>query len=254
VVSKNTKVLKKINGSAWSKPMASLPKKKKKKSTSKLPKWEVVKLVAKTTLIATLVAGTIGFVLGRKTISPHFFIERTPYAVKLPKFQVAKYDPKQVLGLAALIARKNNISPKLLQGIVLQESLAGKLPHYDVSGQQFGLGPDKRYYGLAQIKLVAAWQVLNRYPYLLKKFHFQTVTDEEVIAKLIYNPVFNLTVAAKYIKILKTMGYHSFKALATAYNLGPGGAQNVNPNNDPYAQGVLHKVDNLRDSYARISE
>jgi len=126
--------------------------------------------------------------------------------------------------------------PQLLQGIILQESDAGELPGYKVGDQSSP--PNRRSYGLGQIKLQTAKAVLTRYPDLWTKYQFQTHTDEEIIAKLIENNGFNIAVASKYCLMLNGYGYHSAKAIAVAYNKGPGGASGVDLAVDPYAAGV----------------
>lgn len=153
---------------------------------------------------------------------------------------------RQVLSLAAEIARNHGTNPQLLQGILLQESHAGDLRSYKVAGQEFGLRTNERYYGVAQIKLMTARHVLSEYPSLRKQFQFQTNTDEELLAKLIENDEFNITVASRYLSILKTLGYSSLSELAVAYNRGPTGAKGVDASSHAYSVGVTTKLKQMK--------
>lgn len=152
------------------------------------------------------------------------------------------------LAMAFEIAKKDGHAyPQLLQGIILQESRAGDMEKFRVAGQEFGLGPNQRYYGVGQIKLSAARDVLVRYPEMWNEFDFQTSTDEEVIAKLIENDEFNISVASKYLLILREYGYTTPQQLAIAYNRGPGGARNAGPSTD-YSRGVMKHIRNVEEA------
>lgn len=134
----------------------------------------------------------------------------------------------EILTLAYHIAKKDgHADPAIVQGIIMQETLAGEYPRYAVAGQEFGLKPFLRYYGLGQIKLAAAKDVLKQYPQMYREYSFHTQTDDEILAKLIENDRFNIAVTSKYILILKRYGYTTNAQLATAYNMGPGGAKGV---------------------------
>jgi hypothetical protein len=149
----------------------------------------------------------------------------------------------ELLGLAYDIAKRDGHKyPQLLQGIILQESQAGEHESYKVAGQEYGLKTNQRYYGVAQIKLDAAKDVLNRYPQLREQFSLQTGADEEVIAKLIENDRFNLAIASKYLLVLKSYGYDTIRQLALAYNQGPGGAKSYDASTHHYANGVVKYI------------
>lgn len=167
-----------------------------------------------------------------------------PLQIPIPDAMPA--DANELLQTAYSIAEADGLPhPQLLQAILLQESAAGTLGRYKVAGQEYGLRPLQRYYGVAQIKLDATRDVLKRFPALWNQFHFQTKTDEEIVAKLIENDVFNVTIASKYLVLLQASGYHSPMALAVAYNKGPGGARGVDTGTDPYSRGVtkhMHKL------------
>lgn len=153
-----------------------------------------------------------------------------------------------ILAMAYDIAKKDGHDyPQLLQGIVLQESKAGGMEKYRVAGQEFGLPANQRYYGVGQIKLSAARDVLARYPEMWEQFDFHTSTDEEVIAKLIENDAFNISVASKYLLILRGYGFTTPQQLAIAYNRGPGGARNAGPSTD-YSRGVMNHIHNVENT------
>lgn len=139
--------------------------------------------------------------------------------------------------------------PQLLQGILMQETRAGEMSSYKVAGGEFGLPTNKRYYGVAQIKLSAARDVLKKFPYMWKSFEFHTRTDEEIIAKLIENDTFNIAVASKYLIILERSGYSTPHQLAIAYNRGPTGARSEGKVTD-YSKGVMRHVKNVEQQFA----
>jgi hypothetical protein len=87
--------------------------------------------------------------------------------------------------------------------------------------------------------------VLNRYPELRKEFNFHTKEDEEIVAKLIEDDRFNLSVASKYLLVLKSFGYDTIKQLALAYNQGPGGAKNHNSDTHHYSKGVINYIQKI---------
>ena len=167
--------------------------------------------------------------------------------VPLPKEITAHQ--QGLLEVAYDIADRDGIQPpQLLQGILMQESRAGDLSNYKVAGP-----PGHHYYGVAQIKLDAARDVLKRFPGMWDQYGFQTHADEEIVAKLIENDQFNIAVASKYLVILHGYGYHSPKALSVAYNKGPGGAAGVTLATDPYAAGVSGHMRALKPRPATVS-
>lgn len=165
-------------------------------------------------------------------------------SMEMPKNLSARQT--HMLALAYEIAKRDGHKyPQLLQGIILQETKAGELASYKVAGHDLGLAVNQRYYGVAQIKLAAAQDVLAKYPKLKSEFNFQTQTDEEIIAKLIENDRFNLSVASKYLLILRGYGYDTIGQLALAYNQGPGGARNFDSNDHHYSTKVMKYVQGL---------
>lgn len=150
----------------------------------------------------------------------------------------------ELLAMAYKIAAKDGHKyPQILQGLLLQETHAGALKSYRVAGQEFGLKSNERYYGLAQIKLAAAKDVIQAYPKLRDRFEFHTNTDEEIIANLILNDRYNLEVASKYLLILGSRYKIPPDKLLNAYNQGPGGAYNAN--GAAYAASARQHIANL---------
>jgi len=119
--------------------------------------------------------------------------------------------------------------PEYYQGLIYQESKAGGMKGYAVAGQEFGLKPMERYYGVPQIKLGATKDVLKKYP-VLGAFR----TDEEIIAKLIYDDKWAIRVGSKYFKMVGES--------PVAYNKGPSGAKGVDPSTNDYAIKVANHV------------
>jgi len=199
-------------------------------------------------LVSVLTMFVVGVVVGNlfQSPPPQVNIPVAPndgsgYEIKYPEHPTRRQS--QILGLAFDIAKRDGHKyPQLLQGIILQETLAGDLKRYKVIGQEFGLKPNQRYYGVSQIKLAATWEVLRRYPEMWEQFAFNTHTDEEIIAKLVDDDHFNMAVASKYLLILGERGYDTMASLACAYNKGAGGARKTDPKTDPYSMGVMAHI------------
>jgi len=122
-----------------------------------------------------------------------------------------------VLTYAWHIAVADGIEPAVLQGILLQESK-----------EKFRVaGPSKSpYFGVGQIKLPTALAMLQKWPELYDKFDFDTKHPLEVQAKLMLDDEFNIAVASKYLRYLKSTFKFSGDKLIDAYNMGPGGPLN----------------------------
>lgn len=113
--------------------------------------------------------------------------------------------------------------PGLVQAVLLQESMAGTIKHHRV------VTPNKHqaYFGAMQIKLVAAKEVLLRWPAMFEMYSFDTRTDDEIKARLIVDDKFNIAVASKYLIILRDTYGYTGAMLLNAYNRGPFGAKRV---------------------------
>ena len=146
--------------------------------------------------------------------------------------------PRQVeiLKIAYQIAKEDGYrNPEILQGLILQESKAGGLKSYRVAGHELGAKTQyTKYYGVGQIKLIAAKEVLKKHPEMWK--FMQTREDEEIIANLILNDEFNIRIASKYL-LFANNGKVDNMAI-TAYNQGQAGAKNLNPDTWHYTVKV----------------
>ena len=148
-------------------------------------------------------------------------------SVKLPDNLTNKQF--EMLNFAYEVAKSDGFKePKYLQGIIMQESKAGSMNSFRVAGLTNAVGD--RYFGIGQIKLVAAKAVMSRFPDMWK--YLDTKTDEELQARLIVDDYFNVRVVSKYALIMG-INDNPTKAI-TAYNLGPGGAQSVNSSEHSY--------------------
>ena len=134
----------------------------------------------------------------------------------------------QLLNTAYAIARADgHDDPSLIQGVLLQETKAGGVKSYKVAGPA-----NDKYYGLMQIKLGSAQEVMGGFPKLWSKYNFHTRTDDELKANLILNEAFNIEIGSKYMKMLHQKYGFSGRELVNAYNRGPGGVKSVD--NDYY--------------------
>lgn len=134
-----------------------------------------------------------------------------------------QHQQHEVLEKALEIAAESGLkNPELLQAVLLQETHAGGLKTYRV------INPGKEaYYGLGQIKLGTARDVLKANPKLYSKYGFQTRTNDEILAHLILDDEFNMEIAARYLVMLHKQYGFTGKTLLNAYNRGPGGVHAV---------------------------
>jgi hypothetical protein len=165
------------------------------------------------------------------------------YSVEVPQNLTEKQ--MRLLTMAYDIAKRDGHKyPQILQGILLQETKAGEMKSYTVAGHEFGLGVNQRYYGPCQIKLAAAKDVLQEYSSMFKEFSFHTNTDEEIIANLMLNEKFAISVASKYLLILQKRYNIPEHQLAAAYNQGAGGF--TNSNGQRYAAAVRQFAEKMK--------
>jgi hypothetical protein len=106
---------------------------------------------------------------------------------------------------------------KLVQAVLLQETIAGQLGRLGHLSAPLG----KRSYGVMQVKVVAARDVLHQRPQL---GYFRT--DDQLITRLITDDEFNIRVASAYLKMLRSHARSDHKALV-AYNIGMNAARRV---------------------------
>jgi len=162
------------------------------------------------------------------------------YAVKLPAS--LSTSQHEILTFAYQTAKTDGLRyPQYLQGIIMQESRAGSVKEFRVSGLSNKVGD--RYFGIAQIKLAAAKDVMKQYP---EMWHgFDTRTDEELQARLVLDDRFNVRVASKYTLM---MGINTNPSFAiTAYNQGIGGALSIeDPKSFAYTVSVKQHSDKMK--------
>lgn len=187
----------------------------------------ILSLVTSVFMSIAIFYGTSNGAIGTSVIAPKAdkLVGGSDIAILLPEKLTS--DQMRVLNFAYKTSKEDGHKhPELLQAILLQETKAGGVNSYKVAGQEFGLKTNERYYGLAQIKLTAARDVLKTYPELKNKYEFHTDTDEEIIAQLIMNDDFNIEVASKYLLIISKYSKDSNFIIA-AYNKGVGGARSM---------------------------
>jgi hypothetical protein len=98
----------------------------------------------------------------------------------------------------------------LLQSTLLQETIAGQLGRVGHRAAPVG----KRSYGVMQVKVSAATDVLDEHPQLGVSH-----TDEELIVRLMTDDEFNIRVASKFLLFLRDKTSSDAEALV-AYNMG----------------------------------
>jgi len=129
--------------------------------------------------------------------------------------------PEQIdlLGMAYSIGYQDGgeAHARLVQAVLLQETLAGLLGRLGHLSAPLG----KRSYGVMQVKVIAAHDVLRRHPEL-GRFH----TDDQLITRLMTDDDFNIRVASAYLKFLRKHKRSDQQALV-AYNIGMNAARRV---------------------------
>jgi hypothetical protein len=154
------------------------------------------------------------------------------YSLVLPSNLTTKQG--ELLAYAYTVAKADGHKfPEYYQGLIYQESKAGGMKGYEVAGQEFGLKPMERYYGVPQLKLSAAKDVLKRFP-VLGIFR----TDEEIIAKLITDDRWSIRIGSKYLLML-SLGKTPEQSLV-AYNRGASGALGIDPSTNHYANSITN--------------
>lgn len=138
-----------------------------------------------------------------------------------------------ILSLAKTIGDKYNLGETLM-GIAWQESKAGKFG--PVGDLKAGFG--RRSYGVCQIKVKLARKMLRQYPTLRRYSADGFSTDEELIAKLMFDKTFNLDVAAHILLSFKTAGLDWNEMLET-YNLGH---VTKHPSKFKYTREIAHNI------------
>jgi hypothetical protein len=110
--------------------------------------------------------------------------------------------------------------PETLQAILLQETNGGRSELIGNKNSPVG----KRSYGLMQLQVCAAREVLERNPDLFKSYFpgrkYSSVADEEVIALLLTNRKANVTMAAYHFKYYKKLAGGDWDKTVAGYNAG----------------------------------
>ena len=165
-----------------------------------------------------------------------------PYTSLVPKDLSIKQ--QELLSFAHDVAVKDGHKhPEYVQGIIMQESKAGKMSAWRVAG------PEKeQYFGLGQVKLVAAKAVMSKFPEMWK--YLNTKTDQELQARLIVDDEFNVRVTSKYALMMGVNENPNFAI--TAYNQGPGGAQLVNVSTWDYTIKVKDHAAKIKADEAKV--
>ena len=141
-----------------------------------------------------------------------------------------------ILNTAYAVAKKDGLKdPKLLPAILIQETKAGADPKY--------LNPKKGNFGISQIRINTAKEVLKQNNDLARRFKITANADNDTIAhKLTHDNSFSLAIASRYLSMLSALGFKTPQQLALAYNRGPGGAKHKFAQNDPYVRGVMSHI------------
>ena len=100
---------------------------------------------------------------------------------------------------------------ELVQAVMLQETIAGHLGRIGHMTAPVG----KRSYGIMQVKVSAARDVLKKFPDEFDRFR----ADEELIARLLMDDEFNIRVGSKFLMHLRPHT-QSTEQLLVAYNIG----------------------------------
>ena len=155
------------------------------------------------------------------------------YSILLPKELSQRQS--ELLSFAYVVAKEDGYkNPEYLQGLILQESGAGGSNNYRVAGDP--VKKENQYYGVGQIKISAALDVLKNFPEMWG--FLQTKTIEELQARLILDDHFNIRIASKYLLLMGVNKSANFAL--TAYNRGVGGAQEIIDHaNFEYTKGVV---------------
>lgn len=139
----------------------------------------------------------------------------------------------EAIEFAKEIAIEHDHPENLVAAIIMVESKAGKHPNYEIvrNGKS-------TYYGMAQLTIGAAKDVLKQWPYLLEKYDVQK-SDKAIKHALAYNFKFNIEVASKYLLMIRNRFGFTGSTLINSYNQGPG-SKSISNSNFYYAKKVRH--------------
>lgn len=124
-----------------------------------------------------------------------------------------------LLGLAYTVGYQDGGKQhaRLVQAVLMEETMAGQLGRLGDLSAPLG----KRSYGVMQVKVAAAQDVLRHRPWL-----GSFISNEQLITRLITDDEFNIRVASAYLNHLRRLTGNDDEALV-AYNVGMSGARRV---------------------------
>ena len=118
-------------------------------------------------------------------------------------------------------------NPETIQAILLQETGGNNNNSIGNKGAPVG----KRSYGLMQVQVVAAKEVLTQYPSMLKVYFegktLSTLSDEQIIAVLLTNQEANIYFASYLFKYYLQLCNGNWDKAVASYNMGIGGVEQV---------------------------
>lgn len=126
---------------------------------------------------------------------------------------------------------------ELMQGVLLQETIAGQLGRIGHLSARVG----KRSYGVMQVKVTAARDVLRKHKDDFGRFR----TDEELIIGLMTDDEFNMRIASRFLLMLdkKTK---TVEQTLVAYNIGLRGSRKIPDHaNFKYVVRVNRKLESV---------
>lgn len=144
--------------------------------------------------------------------------------------------PAAVLKTAAQIGASHGVG-NIIREIIKHESQGD--PTNVVGGTHLPVG--KRYYGVAQMKVVAVREVMSKNPsFTSKHFGGKQPTDEVIISKLITDPTFSIEAATLYYMHMRKLAKRNTYIALAAYNQGPTAIYNgVNAAGHTYASAIM---------------
>ena len=154
----------------------------------------------------------------------------------IPESKEITKSQSELLSYAYEIAKADGFRiPEVLLGIIMVESQAGLVKTSKIISNCYGVG---------QIKVVAALDVLKFFPSMKKELKTGSLKEIEYLLK--HDDKFNIRIASKYLLLMDINKSKDFGI--TAYNIGKGGAQKVSSSNWGYTMKVntfIHKFSNL---------
>lgn len=139
---------------------------------------------------------------------------------------------KELMRQAYELGRPHDLGMAMM-GILIQETHMGRFGPVGDLRHEFG----KRSYGVMQLKLYTAKDVIG---FICPDLGEGFATDEEIIAKLLYDHYWNMQLAACYLSHLQSQGL-SWRKTLIAYTEGLRGSRRYGYGH-PYAKSVAHHV------------